>query len=124
MLKIYPRKVDVINFIINVLESNNIEYEFNDFSDSLENIELAQTSLWMFETSKEDKEEISRILSETDQNVVNRLIEWGAPKFILDKELLPLNCDYGIISTKEFQSHIESILQSLKLNYKVKNKDY
>ena len=42
ILTMYPRKIDVIDFVIGILESNNIEYEFEDnFSDLLDKIELA-----------------------------------------------------------------------------------
>ena len=59
------------------------------------------------------------MLKEPDQNRVNRLKELGAPEIILTNELAPLNCDYGIISSKKYQNQIENILQPLKLEYSI-----
>ena len=47
----------------------------------------------------------------------------GAPEIILKHELAPLDCNYGIISSKKFQSQIENILQPLKIEYKILDSD-
>ena len=122
MLTMYPTKVEVIDFVIDTLESNNILYEFDNY-DSLDNIESAQTSLWMFETSEENKEEIGRILSKIDEKRLNRLKDLGAPEIIIQNELAPLNCNYGLIVDSVLQSSIETILQSLEIKYNILNKD-
>ena len=119
ILTMYPRKVEVVDFILDILESNNIEYELDYLFNSLDNMELDQTSLWMFETTKENKEEISKILSEPDQKRVNILKDLGAPEIIMQHELAPLNCNYGLIVDSSLQSSIESILQLLKLKYSI-----
>lgn len=121
ILTIYPIKEETIDFIFDILESNNVEYEFYEWSE-LDEIESAQTSLWMFETSMEDKEEISKILSEIDQGKLNRLKDMGAPEWIIQNESAPVNCNYGIIVDSSLQSLIENILQSQRLEYKILDK--
>ena len=117
ILTMYPRKVEVIDFIFELLDSNNIEYEYYNAFYELDNIDSVTTSLWIFETSKLEKEKISKILSKPDQARLNRLKEWGAPEIIIQNELAPVNCNYGIIIDSNLQSSIESILQSLNLKY-------
>ncbi len=124
ILTMYPREIEEVNFINNILDSNEIEYDFEDIvSDSLEKIEQAQTTLWMFETTQEEKKEICEILSEIDQKRLNRLKEWGAPDIIIQNELAPVNCNYGIIVNSNLQSSIENILQSLNFKYSIVDKD-
>ena len=62
---------------------------------------------------------ICELLKKIDEPRYNRLKELGAPEIILKSELAPLNCDYGIISSKEFQNQIENILQPLKVEYSI-----
>ena len=120
ILTMYPRKIEDVNFVNNILDSNKIEYDFEDIvSDSLDKIEQAQTSLWMFETTKEEKEEISKILSEIDQKRLNRLKELGAPEIIIQSELEPVNCDYGMIINSNLQNIFETFLQKLDIEYNV-----
>ena len=120
ILTMYPRKIEDVNFINNILDSNKIEYDFEDIvSDSLDKIEQAQTSLWMFETTKEEKEEISKILSEIDQKRLDRLKELGAPEIIIQSELEPVNCDYGMIINSNLQNIFETFLQKLDIEYNV-----
>ena len=120
ILTMYPRKIEDVNFVNNILDSNKIEYDFEDIvSDSLDKIEQAQTSLWMFETTKEEKEEIGKILSEIDQKRLNRLKELGAPEIIIQSELEPVNCDYGMIINSNLQNIFETFLQKLDIEYNV-----
>ena len=122
ILTMYPRKIEHIDFIINILESNSIEYETDQCAaciDTLEKIELAQTSLWIFDASKENKEEINRILSEPDKKRVDRLKEWGAHEILIQNELAPVNCNYGLIINSNLQGVFEKILQTLELKYDV-----
>lgn len=122
ILTMYPRKIEQIDFIIDILESNDIEYETDQCAaciDTLEKIERAQTSLWIFDTSKENKEEINRILCEPDKKRVDRLKEWGAPEILIQNELAPIHCNYGMIINSKLKGIFENFLQTLELKYSV-----
>ena len=119
ILIMYPTEIEEINCIMNILESNDIEYNVSNYIDSLNNIKYAQTSLYMFDTTKEEKEKISEFLSIIDEDSINRLKSWGASDLIIQNELAPVNCNYGIIVKPEFQSTIETLLNSLELKYEI-----
>lgn len=114
ILNMYPRSREERDFVYDVLELNNILYT-DDYMPS--DIDASGESLWMFSTSKEEKEKISEILKKPDQNKIDRLEELGAPEIIIESEKKPLECNYGIITLEKSQKQIENILQSLKLNY-------
>lgn len=118
----YPRRIEQVDFIIDILESNDIEYETDQCAaciDTLKKIERAQTSLWIFDASKENKEEINRILCEPDKKRVDRLKEWGAPEILIQNELAPINCNYGMIINSKLKGIFENFLQTLELEYSV-----
>ena len=115
----YPENEEVIGFVTDVLDLNNIWYIEDYESD---NIDSSGTSLWMFSVSKEEKEKICEMLKKPDQGRIDRMKELGTPEFIIkDEESGPTKCTYGIITFENLQNQIENILQSLKLNYKVLN---
>lgn len=117
ILNMYPENEEVIGFITDVLDLNNIWYTEEYDPD---NIDSSGTSLWMFSTSKE--KEISEMLKKPDQGRIDRLKELGTPEFIIkDEESGPTKCTYGVITFEKLQKQIENILKSLKLNYKVLN---
>ena len=119
ILNMYPENGEVIGFVTDVLDLNNIWYIEDYESD---NIDSSGTSLWMFSVSKEEKEKICEMLKKPDQGRIDRMKELGTPEFIIkDEESGPTKCTYGIITFENLQNQIENILQSLKLNYKVLN---
>lgn len=119
ILNMYPENEEVIGFVTDVLDLNNIWYIEDYESD---NIDSSGTSLWMFSVSKEEKEKICEMLKKPDQGRIDRMKELGTPEFIIkDEESGPTKCTYGIITFENLQNQIENILQSLKLNYKVLN---
>ena len=75
--------------------------------------------MWIFDTSKEEKQKICELLKEPDQRRYNRLKELDAPEIILKSELEPDDCNYGIIINKKFQEQVENILQPLKIGYTI-----
>ncbi len=117
IINFYPRSQEVISFIIDVLEINKLSYDVGYAEDIYRYFD--GNCLWIFEPSKKDKENICELLKKTDERRYNYLKELGAPEIILKSELAPLNCDYGIISSKEFQNQIENILQPLKVEYSI-----
>lgn len=117
IINFYPRSQEVISFVIDVLEVNKLSYDVGYAEDIYRHFD--GNCLWIFEASKEDKENICELLKKIDEPRYNRLKELGAPEIILKSELAPLNCDYGIISSKEFQNQIENILQPLKVEYSI-----
>ena len=117
IINFYPRSQEVISFIIDVLDVNDIYYDVGYEEDIYRYFD--GNSIWVFEAPKEDKEKICELLKKTDERRYNRLKELGAPEIILKHELAPLDCNYGIISSKKFQSQIENILQPLKIEYKI-----
>lgn len=123
LITMYPTEVEVIDFVINILESNKIVYCDVSCAEALDDIKYAQTSLWMFEVSKKNKEEISSILSQVDQKRIDLLKELGAPEIIVQHHLAPINCNYGIIVNSDLQNFIETILQDLKIKYDILDKD-
>lgn len=119
ILTVYPKNEEVIAFIEDVLDLNNISYIEDD---SLDNTDLSETSLWIFPSLKEEKEKICEMLKKPDKNRINRLKELGAPQFIIENEESgPTKCTYGVITSNKLQNQIENILQSLKLNYSILN---
>lgn len=122
MLTIFPTEVEEIERIINILKSNDIEYEFDTFG-FLDDIESAPTSLWMFETSEENKEKISNILSEVDEKIINFLKELQASDIIIQSQLAPVKCNYGMVVDSSLQNLIETLLQSLNLKYELLDKE-
>ena len=120
-LNVYLKNRETLAFIVDVLELNDIVYvEESTYSD----IDLSGTSLWMFSTSKDEKEKICEMLQMPDQKRIDRLKELGAPQIIIDNEVLcPTKCTYGVFSSKKLQKQIENILQSLKLEYVVLNRN-
>lgn len=123
ILTMYPKIEESVDFIFDILDSNNIEYEYYDFMCELANINNSSTSLWIFETSKKDKEEICNILKEPNQKRLNRLKELNAPEIIIQNELAPVNCNYGVIINKNLEEQIETVFDSLKLNYTILDKN-
>lgn len=117
IINFYPRSQEVISFVIDVLEVNKLSYDVGYAEDIYRHFD--GNCLWIFEASKEDKENICELLKKIDEPRYNRLKELGAPEIILENELAPLNCDYGIISSKKFQNQIENILQPLKVEYSI-----
>ena len=121
ILNMYPEDEEVIGFVTDVLELNNIWY-IEDYE--LDNIASSGTSLWMFSVSKEEKEKICEMLKKPDQGIIDRLKKLGAPEFIIkNEESGPTKCTYGVITFENLQSQIENILQSLKLKYCIMDKN-
>lgn len=113
-LNMYPKSREEINFVYDILELNKILYD-DDYLSS--DIDSSNVSLWMFSTSKEEKEKISELLKKEDKRRIARLEELGASEIMLQSERKPLECNYGVIIPKKAQKQIENILQSLKLDY-------
>lgn len=121
IINFYPRSQEVISFIIDVLVVNDIYYDVGYTDDIYKYFD--GNSIWVFDASKEDKEAICELLKKPDERRYNRLKELGAPEIILKHELAPLECNYGIITSKELQEKIENILQPLKIEYKILDSD-
>lgn len=113
-LNMYPKSREEINFVYDILDLNKISY-VDDYMPS--DIDSSNVSLWMFSTSKEEKEKISELLKKEDKQRIARLEELGAPEIILQAQKEPLECNYGVIIHKKAQKQIENILQSLKFDY-------
>ncbi len=117
ILNMYPENEEVIGFVTDVLDLNDIIY-IEDFD--LNDIDSSGTSLWMFSVSKEEKEKICEMLEKPDQGRIDKLKELWAPEILVEvEESGPTTCTYGVITFENSQNQIENILQSLKLNYKV-----
>ena len=63
------------------------------------------------------------MLKTIDKDRVDRLKELGAPEIIIKHDTEPAICNYGIITKTKLQEQIENILQSLKLNYLILDKN-
>ena len=113
-LNIYPKSREEIIFVYDILELNKISY-VDDYEPG--EIDSSNVSLWMFSTSKEEKEKISELLKKEDKRRIEMMEKLGAPEIMLKSERLPLECNYGIIIHKKLQKQIENILQSLKFDY-------
>ena len=116
-LTIYPRKIEEMQFVWEVMELNKFNYSEWDGDET----DIQGTSLWMFSTSIEEKEKICEMLKKTEQDKINRLKELGAPEIIIKHEQEPAICNYGIITVQSLQNKIENILQSLKVKYCILN---
>ena len=126
ILTMYPQKIEQINFIIDILYSNEIESRMDGVVYLPSDFRLVKSSLWIFETSRENKEDINRILNEVDQILLNiqmdTLKALGISQHIKKGMIPPPDCNYGIIVDSSLQSSIKNVLQSLKLEYKILDK--
>lgn len=121
IINFYPRNEEVISFIIDVLQLNNIFYNEGYTSEICD--DFSGNSLWVFGASKKTKEKICKLLEKPDERRYNKLKELGAPEIILKYEQAPLESNYGIITSKILQKTIENILQPLKIEYKILDSD-
>lgn len=118
-ITIYPKKIEEIQFVHEVLDLNDIDYL--EWSGDETNID--ETALWIFSAPQEEKEQVGEMLKMIDKDRVDRLKELGAPEIIIKHDTEPAICNYGIITKTKLQEQIENILQSLKLNYLILDKN-